>query len=196
MPVDKVRQRVSAAQPLTPIPDKLYFKIGEVAELVGVPAHVLRYWEREVSAIRPGKSASRQRRYRRKDVEIFREIRRLLYTERYTLAGARRRLLGAEPEESSALVLSEDGASVTSDAVAVSAPDAQQVAAAGPVGEGAAKVASSDGPLAGDANAAPLLHPSRAPQLDLGFPVLTDHERRERLRSSLRELIRMAGEEP
>ena len=80
------------------IPDKLYFKIGEVASLVGVQAHVLRYWEKEVPLIRPGKSASNQRRYRRKDVEIFREIRRLLYQERYTLAGAKKRLASGRPQ--------------------------------------------------------------------------------------------------
>jgi len=76
--------------PGTAIPDKLYFKIGEVARLVGVEAHVLRYWEKEVPQVRPIKSLSNQRRYRRRDVEIFREIRRLLYEERYTLAGARK----------------------------------------------------------------------------------------------------------
>lgn len=81
-----------ALTPDSPIPEKLYFKIGEVAQLVGVETHVLRYWEREVPTIRPGKSVSNQRRYRRKDVEIFREIRRLLHTDRYTLAGARRQL--------------------------------------------------------------------------------------------------------
>jgi DNA-binding transcriptional MerR regulator len=88
--------------PDSEIPDKLYFKIGEVAELVGVQAHVLRYWEKEVSAIRPSKSASKQRRYRRRDVEIFREIRRLLYQERYTLAGAKKRLFGGEAREDEA----------------------------------------------------------------------------------------------
>jgi DNA-binding transcriptional MerR regulator len=82
-----------------PIPDKLYFKIGEVADLVGVQAHVLRYWEKEIPFIRPGKTASNQRRYRRTDVELFREIRRLLHQERYTLAGARKRLLSGERGE-------------------------------------------------------------------------------------------------
>jgi DNA-binding transcriptional MerR regulator len=79
--------------PDTAIPDKLFFKIGEVSLLVGVQPHVLRYWEKEVSSIRPGKTASNQRRYRRKDVEVFREIRRLLYEEKFTLAGARKRLM-------------------------------------------------------------------------------------------------------
>src|SRR5437867_10771409 len=74
------------------VPDKLYFKIGEVARLVGVKPYVLRYWESEFSVLRPGKTRSRHRLYRRKDVETLLEIRRLLYAERYTIAGAKRRL--------------------------------------------------------------------------------------------------------
>lgn len=82
------------------IPDKLYFKIGEVADLVGVETHVLRYWEKEITNIRPVKSPTNQRRYRRKDVETFREIKRLLYQERYTLAGARQQLTtGKAPDQ-------------------------------------------------------------------------------------------------
>ena len=76
----------------TPLPDKLYFKIGEVAKLVGVKPYVLRYWETEFSVLRPGKTRARHRLYRRKDVEMLLEIRRLLYTERYTIEGAKRRL--------------------------------------------------------------------------------------------------------
>jgi DNA-binding transcriptional MerR regulator len=74
------------------LPDKLYFKIGEAAKLVGVKPYVLRYWETEFSILRPGKSRSRHRLYRRKDVETLLEIRRLLHTERYTIEGAKRRL--------------------------------------------------------------------------------------------------------
>ncbi len=74
------------------VPDKLYFKIGEVAKLVGVKPYVLRYWETEFSILRPGKTSSRHRLYRRKDVETLLEIRRLLYAERYTIEGAKRRL--------------------------------------------------------------------------------------------------------
>ena len=78
------------------LPDKLYFKIGEVARLVGVKPYVLRYWETEFGALlRPGKSQSRHRLYRRKDVETLRAIRRLLHEERYTIEGARRRLRSA-----------------------------------------------------------------------------------------------------
>ena len=82
------------------LPDKLYFKIGEVARLVGVKPYVLRYWESEFGALRPGKTRSRHRLYRRKDVETLLEIRRLLYVERYTIEGAKRRLReGARPAE-------------------------------------------------------------------------------------------------
>ena len=77
------------------LPDKLYFKIGEVARLVGVKPYVLRYWESEFGALRPGKTRSRHRLYRRKDVETLLEIRRLLYAERYTIEGAKRRLRAA-----------------------------------------------------------------------------------------------------
>jgi DNA-binding transcriptional MerR regulator len=74
------------------LPDKLYFKIGEVARLVGVKPYVLRYWETEFSVVRPGKTRSKHRLYRRRDVETLLDIRRLLYTERYTIEGAKRRL--------------------------------------------------------------------------------------------------------
>lgn len=72
--------------------DKLYFKIGEVAEIVGVAPHVLRYWETEFSAIKPQKSRTRQRVYRRRDVATLLRIKRLLYVDKFTIAGARKRL--------------------------------------------------------------------------------------------------------
>src|SRR5947208_4616227 len=84
--------RESRAVTAVDVPDKLYFKIGEVARLVGVKPYVLRYWESEFSVLRPGKTRSRHRLYRRKDVETLLEIRRLLYAEGYTIAGAKRRL--------------------------------------------------------------------------------------------------------
>ena len=74
------------------IPDKLYFKIGEVAELVGVKPYVLRYWETEFPQIAPGKSKTNQRLYKRKEVERIMSIRRLLYQEKFTISGARKRL--------------------------------------------------------------------------------------------------------
>jgi DNA-binding transcriptional MerR regulator len=78
----------------TALPDKLYFKIGEVARLVGVKPYVLRYWESEFSMIRPGKTQSKHRLYRRRDVETLLEIKQLLHAERYTIEGAKRRLKG------------------------------------------------------------------------------------------------------
>lgn len=76
------------------IPDKLYFRIGEVAQLVGVDAHVLRYWESEFR-MKPHRSASGQRLYRKADLARFLRIRHLLHDEGYTIAGARRVLAGA-----------------------------------------------------------------------------------------------------
>ncbi|MGD9564392.1 MAG: MerR family transcriptional regulator [Pyrinomonadaceae bacterium] len=74
------------------IPEKIYFKIGEVCELVDVQAHVLRYWETEFPQLAPQKNRSGQRSYRRKDVEVALRIKELLYEELYTIAGARKRL--------------------------------------------------------------------------------------------------------
>lgn len=74
------------------IPDKLYFKIGEVCDIVGVQAHVLRYWETEFPMLSPQKNNSGQRSYRRKDVEMALRIKQLLYKEMFTIAGARKKL--------------------------------------------------------------------------------------------------------
>ncbi len=74
-----------------PIPDKLYFKIGEVVSLTGVKAHVLRYWESEFGTdFRPLKSRGRQRLYRRQDIDLVLRLKRLLYEQGYTIAGARK----------------------------------------------------------------------------------------------------------
>jgi DNA-binding transcriptional MerR regulator len=74
------------------IPDKLFFKIGEVAELASVEQHVLRYWEDEIDALKPAKNKSGQRLYQKKDVELVMEIKRLLYEEKFTIAGAKSKL--------------------------------------------------------------------------------------------------------
>lgn len=74
------------------IPDRLFFKIGDVSDLTGVEAHVLRFWETEFPALSPRKTPSGQRQYRRKDVALVLEIKRLLYDEKYTIAGARKAL--------------------------------------------------------------------------------------------------------
>jgi DNA-binding transcriptional MerR regulator len=74
------------------IPDKLYFKIGEVSSIVGVKPYVLRYWETEFDLLKPGKAPSRHRLYKRKDVEMLLTIKELLYSEGYTIDGARKKL--------------------------------------------------------------------------------------------------------
>jgi DNA-binding transcriptional MerR regulator len=95
----------NVSRPETAIPDKQFFKIGEVAELLGVKAHVLRYWESEFGALRPMKTRGAHRMYRRADVELAALIRRLLYEEGYTIPGAKRRVreLRGERAEGAAL---------------------------------------------------------------------------------------------
>ena len=75
-----------------PIPDKLYFRIKEVSKLTGLEPYVLRYWETEFRPIKPVRTKSKHRLYRRKDLNIIFEIKRLLYEEQYTIAGAKKRL--------------------------------------------------------------------------------------------------------
>jgi DNA-binding transcriptional MerR regulator len=83
----------AALQPGPPeIPDKLYFKIGEVSELLAVEPYVLRYWETEFRVLSPKKSGTGHRLYRRKDVELLLRIKHLLYEKRFTIEGARQTL--------------------------------------------------------------------------------------------------------
>ncbi|HXG20200.1 MAG TPA: MerR family transcriptional regulator [Methylomirabilota bacterium] len=99
------------------LPNKLYFRIGEVAKILGVKPYVLRYWETEFSVLRPGKTPSRHRLYRKRDVETLLEIKRLLYEEGFTIAGAKKRLKETEkieeatspPSSAQPLTPSEDG---------------------------------------------------------------------------------------
>ncbi len=80
--------------PALEIPDKLYFRIGEVARLAGIKPYVLRFWETEFPTLGPKKSGTGHRLYRRKEVELVLEIKRLLYEKRFTIEGARRFLDG------------------------------------------------------------------------------------------------------
>ena len=74
------------------LPDKLYFKVGEVSSIVGVPAYVLRFWESEFKKINPKRTPSGQRLYRKKDVELIIWIKHLLYEKKFTIEGAKQRL--------------------------------------------------------------------------------------------------------
>ncbi|KYF74068.1 MerR family transcriptional regulator [Sorangium cellulosum] len=92
------------------LPAKLYYRIGEVAGIVGVEPHVLRYWETEFRSVRPQKSAKGQRVYSRRDVETLLKVKELLYSHRFTIAGARRKLRegGIEPPPPDAGASSEE----------------------------------------------------------------------------------------
>jgi len=82
------------------IPNKLYFRIGEVAKLAGIKPYVLRFWESEFGGLGPKKSGTGHRLYRRKDVELVLEIKRLLYEKRFTIEGARK-VLESKPKKAS-----------------------------------------------------------------------------------------------
>jgi len=100
-PSARRRSATRASRPADPagIPDKPFFKIGEAARLCAVKPYVLRYWETEFHSIRPQKTRSQQRLYRRKDLELLLKIRHLLYEERFTIEGARARLRELGHEE-------------------------------------------------------------------------------------------------
>ena len=93
-------QDETPVEPTQEIPDKLYFRIGEVARLAGIKPYVLRFWETEFPGLGPKKSGTGHRLFRRKDVELVLEIKRLLYEQRFTIEGARKHLEErGKPEE-------------------------------------------------------------------------------------------------
>jgi DNA-binding transcriptional MerR regulator len=105
------------------LPDKQFFKIGEAASLVGVKAHVLRYWEAEIRALRPLKTRGAHRMYRREDVETFRLVRKLLQEDGLTLAAVKKRLLGGAAAAGVGTVAQADGLTFTGPAPAL--PEAE-----------------------------------------------------------------------
>jgi DNA-binding transcriptional MerR regulator len=96
-------------RPAVAIPEKLFFKIGEVCELAGVQAHVLRYWESEFTMLAPQKNRAGQRVYRKRDVEIALRIKELLYEDQYTIAGAKKRLANDLRAGGKLKIVSPDG---------------------------------------------------------------------------------------
>jgi len=88
MAMQSTQKRAAAPNPVT-IPDRLYFKIGDVAQICGLETYVLRFWETQFPQLKPNKSGTGQRLYRRREVEMVLEIKRLVHDEGYTLAGAR-----------------------------------------------------------------------------------------------------------
>jgi DNA-binding transcriptional MerR regulator len=102
-------------QSLPEIPDKLYYRIGEVARLCAVETYVLRFWETEFPQLKPNKSGAGQRLYRRREVDLARRIRHLLYEEGYTIPGARQAIQAEtrKPAESGQLRLADVGGKST-----------------------------------------------------------------------------------
>ena len=90
---------------VTRLPEKIYFKIGEVSEIVGVEPYVLRYWETEFELLKPSKAPSKHRLYKKRDVELLLEIKRLLYSEGFTIEGARKKLKESKKDEKNQLKL-------------------------------------------------------------------------------------------
>ena len=104
------------SRPAVAIPEKLFFKIGEVCELAGVQAHVLRYWESEFPMLAPQKNRAGQRVYRKRDVEMALRIKELLYEDQYTIAGAKKRLTNSLRGGGKLKVVGEDDGHVESEA--------------------------------------------------------------------------------
>ncbi|MBF0456292.1 MAG: MerR family transcriptional regulator [Nitrospirae bacterium] len=86
------------------IPHKLFYKIGEVSRITSLEPYVLRYWETEFGFLKPRKGKSKQRMYQKKDIEMLTEIKRLLYDERFTIEGVRKRLSGKFEENADAAI--------------------------------------------------------------------------------------------
>jgi DNA-binding transcriptional MerR regulator len=108
------------------IPDKLYFRIGEVSRLAGIKPYVLRFWETEFSSLGPKKSGKGHRLYRRKDVELVLEIKQLLYDKRYTIEGARK-FLDSRPRELSAKMSIAKGEASQPELFATRAPTLEAI---------------------------------------------------------------------
>ena len=92
------------------IPDKLYFRIGEVSRLLGLPSYVLRFWETEFPPLKPSKSSTGQRMYRRVDVESALQVKKLLYEQGFTIAGARQQLRAEAKRKQNPLPLTSHSA--------------------------------------------------------------------------------------
>jgi DNA-binding transcriptional MerR regulator len=168
------------------IPEKLFFKIGEVCDITGIQAHVLRYWESEFPTLAPQKNRAGQRTYRRRDVEMVLRIKELLYEDQYTIAGAKKKLAseirGASklkvvtPEMSAAIAAEQQSAqSLAAPPVATSAstPTATPTATA----QTAAPTYASDDELA---------------PAEPSYPVTDDRRAAlRRLREQVRDVISM-----
>jgi DNA-binding transcriptional MerR regulator len=128
------------------IPEKLFFKIGEVCELTGVQAHVLRYWESEFPMLAPQKNRAGQRTYRKRDVEMALRIKELLYEDQYTIAGAKKKLSGELRGASKLKVVTSDMSAVQQQPALAASPQSfvpESAPAPAPIMEARASLESS-----------------------------------------------------
>jgi DNA-binding transcriptional MerR regulator len=164
-----------------PIPEKLFFKIGEVCDITGVQAHVLRYWESEFPMLAPQKNRAGQRTYRKRDVEMVLRIKELLYEDQYTIAGAKKKLASEIRGASKLKVVTPEmaAAAASAEQVEVAQPQQQQPAPTAPTAGVAPQFAPPT--YASDTELAP-----REPE----YPV-TDERRAalRRLREQMRDLL-------
>ncbi len=93
-----------SSKPKPPQPNKLFYRIGEVSRLTGLEPYVLRYWETEFPQLKPGKSSSGQRLYKKKDLDYILQIKQLHYEEGYTISGARKKLNGRGDQDAEAVI--------------------------------------------------------------------------------------------
>ena len=166
------------------IPEKLFFKIGEVCELTGVQAHVLRYWESEFPMLAPQKNRAGQRTYRKRDVEMALRIKELLYEDQYTIAGAKKKL-SSELRGASKLKVVTPEMSAASTAQTTSAPQvAPPTVAASPQ----AIMPAASAPSNYESEAKKSFNESPAAQLNA--PITEDQHRAMRhLAHQLRDLL-------
>ncbi|HLL15145.1 MAG TPA: MerR family transcriptional regulator [Pyrinomonadaceae bacterium] len=162
------------------IPEKLFFKIGEVCDITGVQAHVLRYWESEFPMLAPQKNRAGQRTYRKRDVEMALRIKELLYEDQYTIAGAKKKLVNEIRGASKLKVVTPDmnASSVTAEEIS---PETITHASSLPQQVASAPAMLASPSYASDEEVAPA---------ETGTP-LTDERRvaLRRLREHMRELI-------
>jgi DNA-binding transcriptional MerR regulator len=163
---------------LTRLPDKQFFKIGEVSRITGVKPHVLRYWESEFSSIRPQKTKTNQRLYRRRDVELLLLVKQLLYQEGFTIAGANRRLRELHSE---ADARRRERLGAPDDATEIATPAAPAEAAG---------IAAPRSPDAADLPASPPLAAlDQRASSTTGAPLARLQTVADRVRSELREIL-------
>ncbi|HEX8283098.1 MAG TPA: MerR family transcriptional regulator [Pyrinomonadaceae bacterium] len=172
------------------IPEKLFFKIGEVCDITGIQAHVLRYWESEFPMLAPQKNRAGQRTYRKRDVEMVLRIKELLYEDQYTIAGAKKRLTNELRGASKLKVVTPE---MSAQVVAAATPAPQLVPAPPPEAEESPRPFAETRPDPPPAAPAP-----RAYAAESEAPV-TEESRAalRRLREQLRDImLLLEAEEP